>query len=1232
MTFGGAAAHPDSDGFDMASDLPAHPITPTATTLGPRPRRRGSSRGLVLIGAGLVGGGLLLFVVSQIDRTDAGGDRPASRIKDAKDVLEPSQLTEAERANASGELSIAQLEQGAWVQVADEQGRLAQQYSADSVNPLPERELDLVKPRAIFYQTDGRVIQLSADQGRARVPKKALERGTLTGHVKIRVFRPTVGADGTAKPVDVSIDPPVIEVDAEDAHFDSIEIRCEGRIDLASEMGSFHGRGLSMILDPKSGQLDSLFIEKCTEPIRFVRRPDGRMRPEGAREVAAAPSERPAPAPPTAPDDGDRAPARDATAPKETPQPQRAANSGATSPKREETRFFQLVLQHDVEVIRTKAGRTTTLRGDLLRAIFAMEGGSAFNVVSGAELGPSSGAPRSFARTPHSPLAFVAANALAANAITLGTDDETITITYSGPLELRPTGERLATTDDVRVELESSERTGGRGFVELDDEHAKAHVTCWALRFDSQSDRVDAEGTASRPLDLVSPRLKARGERFWLDQGVGRGGFVGPGQVTLASGGEFFAPLSVDPSAADVTKDASGAAHATVAIDANAAAPSTVNLAWTDALDLQFAGGDATPRREALDTGDLRGAHFKGDVVATGDSFRLNAADLNVTFGTPPAGADAAGSLERIVATGSEGTPARARRTDGKGELSARSLDLALRPDAKRGAAPATLLAEGAVMASDGVGETRDQSGNEKERGGGQTLWTSSLSVTFLDSGQRVDRPANALGPDAMAEEIAKVEGRDGVQVRLANADLGATPSAERSIPVRVFADTLDGNGVDRTLVVAGSDVWVVRDTVVADRMKRIEFDERSRTGQSSGEGRLRVFGTRTAAGESTPSIGAALEHGSSSTNRVERPELPSAASLIAEWTGGFRFEEKTDLAPHGALEVHQDVHVRSTPDRSASDGVDAAWLRLELDDPARRRGGDASSGAAAAGLRRVVARGIAPSEAAPVAQGAMARFESLRWTSAAREGDPRVLRLDGELIDFDLVRQEGTVTGRGRLFVHVPANLSDAGPTNAVIDAPAAGETTIASRPFGLGVVGSTLFTWQRELRLIRLATADGSDHAVAPQFTVVLDEAVEVTHADTAKLVMTAARLEADFERLDGERVQGAQASAGTDPMGVALGGTAKLLQIRAISAQAVQGLSGANETGRITIITDDFTIECDSFIYDATRQWATLTAVAGSSVVVVPVKEPTRRLASIVEWNLATGTLRIKDARGG
>jgi hypothetical protein len=1236
-----------------------HHASNRTTLRGVHAAPRGGSRTGVLVVAGIIAGGVLLLVVSKLDSTRSGeSSGPAPRIRNATDLggadgsaaQTPGALSEAERRASAETFTRAQLEAGAWVQVADENGRLAQQYSARSLTPLPDGELALEAPRAMLFRPDGRVIQLSADSGRARVPRKALESGTLTGHVLIRIFRPReVEAGQPPVPVDVDRDSPIIEVTATDARFDNLELRCDGAISLVSEMGTFDGEGLSMILDERTGEMRSLIIDRCTKPIIFVRADDGRTRPEGSRRTSPAAS-----AVPASPAQASPAEPAPRPAPQRNGTPAAAPAPSEPAPAPAAPRFFQLDLEDEVLVTRERGGTTTTLKGDVLTAIFAMDGDAGF-------VEPQR---RSAAQTHGAPLSTNPVSAAGALLFALPEDQsvaiqsaspERITIAYAGRLVLRPATQSLATADDVAVELRSD--PGRR--VRLEESRSEAVVECERVAFRSDTDLIEAFGTAAEPLTMRSPRLAASGERFWLRQTAGTGGFSGPGVIRIASGGERFAAIMrnmqpeligqrsefaaesalvvapVDPAQGDALVATVFMSAFQSGADALREEPSALSIRWSTALDLLFAQAkDGADESEAaggsvMEDGTLRSALFVGDVVAEGDGFRLSAGSLEATFGESSAAITNAGSrdgkegaLERLLARGTDASPARAERLDGStptGSLTAKTLDLSLALDAKGASVPSRLIAQGGGAEGAAVGgvEARDP---------GQTLWTSMLTVHFVGEKGQVEPVARAAPRDEKAKdaandrvaEIASVQGRGGVQVRL-DGDAGArattpgpsrSPADAESSTAWVYADALDGNGLARQLAVSGEDVWVVRETIVADRLRAIRFDETTRVAESSGQGRVRAFANSVAPAADVQ-------------GPTKRPTLPERQAMLVEWTEGFRFDERSGGS--GALELTGDVSVRSTPDRASTDAVNAAWLRVELADRALPGAGGATNqgqnekpeGAAEAGIRRIVARGTRAGSESSSAVDVPAVFASRRWADESRSGDPRLLQLEGPEIMYDLLSREGTVVGAGKLLAHVPDSEQDGG-SKASVDRPEQpGETTVVGRRLGFGTTGTTRFTWREGLDLRSLG---GS------RFRVDLRGGVQMVHADTTGAavpsLLTAARLEAEFERLDEpSRPAGGTGDEAQSESGIDLTGTAKLLSVRGSG----DGIS------RVQFDTGEFVVECDAFEYDTQTQIATLTALEGGSVVVVSTSPPGRRTADRVEWNLATGTIRIRNARG-
>jgi len=1037
---------------------------------------RGKKIGLIL--GGVVVAALALIVASRLDDSGSLGKRkdPARRIENPHDLVHPAPLTDAEQlpSRAVGAQPLAELESGAWVQVTDDRGNLVQQYGASRVEPLPDRRMRLENPQAYFFRDDGRVITLAAKKGEARVPNRALDSGRLEEDVRIRVFRPVLGV-----PVDLTKDLPTLLVDADDATFDSVlgRIRCDGKISVKSEAGTFHGRGLSLTVSPQAkstpqgkgrddgATIESLIVDQCTEPIVLVRGAEG-MR--GADRLVP-----PAGAPPLS------APSAGSPAANSTANP----SASPVAP-----RFYRLVLEDRVRVKREQGGRTSTLTGDRLVAIFSLDSSAAMATVAVA---------------PSVPLAIVASAFASPLQGPSAADAETITIEYDGRLVLEPAkpAEALTTADDVRVELLAS----STGVVTLDDDETKAHVECARVSFQAGADLVEAFGTAERALTVSSPRLKATGDHFFLKRGIGQGGFIGQGTIELASGGNEFAALGFDPAHAIVSRDAAGAI--VVAALATAppvgAAPRSVHVAWTEKLDLTF----VPTAPGAPGNGALLGAAFIGGVAVRSEAFALDAATLTTEFGRPGEGQStgaASGRIERIVAESKEGSLATARRTDRGGELSAKKLDLTLTADRNGNAAPALLVASGLVSAGDAA----------------QTIFGERLVTKFVDPASKPagepTRPSGSGTSDGpVVADIAIVELTGDVQAEL------RSPSGPST---RIFADRLDGDGAARTIDVKGDDVWIVRDVVVADGLTGIHFDDITRVATAPGAGRVRAFPE-----------GIAIVDG-----LAPRPRLADIARLEARWTDGFTFDEKA-ADGRGAIDLRGGVRVRNKPDRRSTDALDAAQLRLELAGRDERVATDSSAVGGTglegerAGIRRIDARG-----------GAV--IASRSWKTFDRTDPPRIFEIKGEHIEYDTLTREAHVHSAGSLLAEVPERTSDA-PKQSVpasdslpLGSTTASTTTLSGSPLSLGAEGTSKFLWLGSLDMTRVDPASSDS-----RFVIRLVEGVQLLHVgrrENDTLTLQSARLEATVTR--DVRVDANNAPEST--RGVDLGGTARIERIEA------------------------------------------------------------------------------------
>ena len=1095
--------------------------------------------------AGVVALVVVLIAVNagELDPVRARGNR----LDGAVDILRPSAPTDTELQRSSaniGEQASLQLSDGAWIQVADEDGRLAQQYSAQRLEPLPASQLALTEPRVMMFLRDGRVITMESRSGVASVPQRALNSGTFKDDVVVRLFRPVEGAS-----VDPTRDVPAVTIEATEAQFDSVlgEVRCDRAVRVTTDMGTFAGEGLSLVLDGDGDGLERLEVARATEPIRIDRaakvlssRRDARAaapvvttQPEPAIAVLPNPSPTPAPATTTPP------------AIAVTPTPTAVTSETAI-------RAYKLVLEGGVEIVRTKEGLRSTIRGDELNAFFSLDSDSL-----------DSKPPAVRAAVAPSPFMSSPASAITAIAFAQASDAsvaDLVTVSFGGRLVMTPAKDvALASHEDIRFEV-----IGRR--VECFDAGTSTEIVCRKLRYELASERLDAIGDAEQPLRVRSARMSLDGEQFWMNQKTKTGRLEGAGRLRFARPAATAQPAarsssvsiefgtsesdmhtafswlgqvpnllcmvaSADPSAAVIVQATSIAppVRAPVLFEH---ASQQLEIQWKDGVDLSFAGSADSPR--------LSGAKFVGSVVVTGREFTLDAGALDVRFD-----AEHEEQIESIIADGG----AVVKRLGGGG-LTSQRVELFLAQSKTGDAIPTRLVALGAIEASDAR----------------QTIWAESLDVSFAEKAAPADaiasKPAdaNALGADLGEVEVTAFVANRGVEVLLKEG-------------ARVYADVLEGNAAQRTLRLAGDDVAFVRGTVIADGLKVVTFDDTTRTARSEGPGRFRAF--------KEPIV---MRDG-----RAPRPTADGKPAMEARWSESLLYGESD--ASKSTLELRGGVNVRSKPSAERSDAVDANVLQLELvgqEEGPQVKGAKGATGASGnRDVQHVVAKGTA-------------RLESRTWLDAARSGDPRVFRVTGEHIEYDLRTREGLVVGDGTLLVNIPSR----------VDALSAKPIELPASGVALGADGTTRFRWAKRMEL---------RHQFDDRFIVTMDDGVEVLHAGTRAddtLSLRAAVLEAVMDRP--QVAQKAAATGDETPeQGVDLGGPAQLLSIKA--------------TGQVFVRTPQYDVECEEFDYSIDTGVARLRAREGRMVTILTKESPTPIRAESVVWDLRNGRLTVQRASG-
>jgi hypothetical protein len=1121
---------------------------------------------------------LVVVAAMNLDRDSARSTR-TSRIDGAVELLPPQLATAEELARASGanpDQTAVSLASGAWIQVADETGRLAQQYSATKLEPLAGSQLSMREPRALIYLKDGRVLALAARKGVAYVPSRALESGTLEEDVEVRLFKPK--GDGTA--IDTDRDSPAVVVTAEQAQFDGIlgEVRCDRAVRVATEAGSFAGEGLSLVLDADGDGLERLTVDRAIEPIRIDR---------AARRLAArADTEGPAQPAPAQPSPAQPAPA--------------SAAAAAAPEARRKNPFYRLVMLGGVEIVRVKDGITSTITGEELVAIFSLESrglddlafvprnsatGSPIDVASAgavdhARIGDRLAATdlqrfhseshmTSLSRG-HAPVSSqIIALGLVPFALAQTSPADSVTVTFGGSLVMLPAVEpadQLASEDDIRFDI-----TGPR--VEVLDGRSKSRIVCSRLRYSVRDETVEAYGREGMPLTVSNPRMALEGTSFRASLRGGEGRIEGSGRMALSRGNSRAvsllecAPAAV-PDIARLLVSADPAAVAMVQSrveppkEGTRFDPSTqeIEITWKGGVDLRFSGGG--------EDAALSQAKFGGGVNVFARQFEMDADSLEVAFS--PSDAE---RIDAIIADGGKDAEGRAgavrvRRLSGDGAMAAGRIELFLDQGAKGDSVPRKLVAKSAV-------EARDAS---------QTIWTEDLEVTFFErpasaagdaagdatgdattnqGSQRGEKPP-ALGSEFGDIDVDVVEARGGVQVLLKEG-------------ARVFADTLVGEAARRKLRLTGDNVAIVRANVIADNLRDLRFDDATRSARSEGPGRFRAFRDPIALG----------------AGRIERPNPEGDPTLEAGWSGMLDYTEISES--RGTLDLRGDVKVRSRPAPTSSDAVDAQSLLLELGvDPAAREEAARGKRDSAAGDIGSVKRSLDQF----IAKGA-ARVESRTWETPDRAGEPKVFRVMGEHIEYDMRTREGLVVGDGSIFVNLPP--AKAGPEGR--------ERTPGQ--ITLGSEGTTRFRWKRRMAIER---------QYDDVFRITMDSGIEVLHAGARPddtLSMSCDTLEAIVKRPLEKADAGADAKKSTEPGGVDLGGPAELL--------------GVKGTGRVQIRTPEQDVECGSFDYSVVTGVATLTAEEGRSVVIAVKGQPSPIRAQQVVWDLRSGRLQVVKASG-
>jgi hypothetical protein len=1171
---------------------------------------------VLLLTAGLIVTAVLTTVVLNID-VGLEGQTQVALPTNVPGVEPPSLLKQGEGGTAANQM---QNDPGlattgrAWIQVT-ENGRLSQEYRYARSEPAPNGRIEMTDPEVKVFLKDNRVLTMSGRHALVRVPRQALESGSMTGNVIIRLFETTGGLAP-----DASTNTPLLEVRTEEASYDNFQgdIHCPGDVDVQTATAWLPATGLRLQINDVEGRPGQLTIDRINGELRLAESVQQRHAKADRARAAADAGPRSVPveaAPLSAQASSERAARpqreRDADAPRSSRSLQRQRDriaqrreqrsSGSTPDSRSPDAgpfYYRLTLNEDVRIRQGDGTSGWTARGDTLHIVFSLDNSdldqsmtSSAAIEPSRTLGPptpmtlSSAMASVVLASTHSPQEDSQPLASAAHQISGGlfipSEHDTI-ITCDGPLTMVPlqnAAEHPASPEDSRFELLGQP-------VTLHNHDDATTITCEALRYASLSEIMELAGGSRHPLTIDSPELYARGERFWVDRINSAGALEGPGWMAA---GENTNPGAGPPLPPELRGD--------------------VRIAWRDGVDLEFARTESPVTPQDSESGEqsasphnsfgrLRLAVFDGDVAVDSPDFTLSAQVMAVGF--PQAGAaddvqssTAPAAPEQGLATqqrlaGIEFMHAQEHVLAGSlsdgGSIACDDLRVEFTSHSGK-TVPARMIAMGGVAASD------------PDR---QTVWSDHLEVAFKPVATTVREtgaaslPLASTAPDDAARADAK---------RRADVDtLTATGSVQILMAdgARVFADRLVADGHGNKVVLLGEDILVASDRTVISKGKRLELTAQGDRVLWPGPGEFAYY---------TSAVVEANNRG-----RVSRPQVDLTANprqMLATWQESMLYDALFDGGA-GSIVIRGQVDAQSTPSplelnvatgdevtlvfasktQSAGDSPEATVVQPSASAPDQSL---FSMDQRSRQLREIIATGNAT-------------MESRTWLNADHSDKPRVFYLKGPHIRYNDQSLEAVVTGKGELLVRderleTPATRPEATsqPAQPMVEFVPVTRRK-ADLPFG--GKGTTLFRWTGSLTMTR--TQPGGT-----LYDIAMLDGVEVRHRalDQTISTMTGERLEATVDRSAGDTQQ---RDAGFD-----LGGS---MDLRRIHAQ-----------GNVYVDSPTRDVDCDDFDYDYATGIARLAAAEGRVVTLITANNPHPVQAKLFIWNTIEDTVQAQKVSG-
>ena len=536
--------------------------------------RKGMPISIQLTLAGSVAAALLLGLVFLLD---AGRPAPKkiaqTQSSDVTELIGPAVLDENAASSGLLDPSIGlDLPSGGWIQIADAQGNLAQQYRCEHLDPkppeLPAHWIDMTHPQVELFLEGGRLLTIEGDQAKVYAPSRALEMGHITGHVRINLYEPR---DGDV--ADPAIHAADMEMRTSSVDFDNFLglITCEGRIEVHTPTEEVVGLDLEVLMDEQNNRIEHMRLQELDYLL---------MRPK-SQAAAHAPNP--------------QWPRRD---PSIARQPQRSQPQFVTAALQSKPRsaddtadFYRLTLHDNIRIRQGDARDGRTVTGNELHVTFSFQqttgGDSLVDMALPANPTPT------LANQPLND--WLLASLMGRSTPTIGPDDILVTCDSGLTMIPAPIEEQPEDPNDTRALLLGSP-------VYIIDAGDQIEVTCDRVLYDGLGKRYDLLADEGNEVTLHDSRLRAQGTHMWMSPELGLAGFIDEGTIAMLDESDL-------PAAAAGIVPAS--ANAALALGEQTETPdqaSSLDITWSEGVDITF-----DPSGESDDPA-IRAIVFKGDV------------------------------------------------------------------------------------------------------------------------------------------------------------------------------------------------------------------------------------------------------------------------------------------------------------------------------------------------------------------------------------------------------------------------------------------------------------------------------------------------------------------------------------------------------------------------------------------------------------------------------------------